>query len=69
MEAITVLRCPINTHLGFPVKQTAKVWIVMVLTKVLCASPLSEAIPSYKTDGEGVDSHGVDEGPMRVAFE
>jgi hypothetical protein len=32
-------------------------------------SPFSEAIPSYKTDDEGVDSHGVDEGLMRVSFE
>jgi hypothetical protein len=42
-----------------------KVLIVMVLTKVRCASPLSEAIPFCKTDDEGVDDHDIDEGPLR----
>jgi hypothetical protein len=42
-----------------------KVLTVMVLTKVRCASPLSEAIPFCKTDDEGVDDHDIDEGPLR----
>jgi hypothetical protein len=41
-----------------------KVLTVMVLTKVRCASPLSEAIPFCKTDDEGVDDHDIDEGPI-----
>jgi hypothetical protein len=27
--------------------------------------PFSEAIPSYKTNDEGVDGHDIDGGPMR----
>jgi hypothetical protein len=37
--------------------------MVMVLTKVWCASPLSEAIPSCKID-EGVDNYDIDNGPV-----
>jgi hypothetical protein len=36
----------------------------MVLAKVRCASPLSKAIPSCKTDG-GVGDYDISEGPKR----